>query len=65
MCFERFRLAFESRDLSQADKKVQASAVERQLFSFGKENTLIILLSAWDRSRDSNATAKRNLSKDM
>ena len=30
---------------------------------FGKEYTLIILLSAWDRSRDS--TAKRNLSKDM
>ena len=30
---------------------------------FGKEDTLIILLSAWDRSRDS--TAKRNLSKDM
>ena len=28
----------------------------------GKEDTLIILLSAWDRSRDS--TAKRNLSKD-
>ena len=32
-------------------------------FSFGKEDTLIILLSAWDRSHDS--TAKRNLSKDM
>ena len=31
--------------------------------SFGKEDTLIILLSAWDRSRDS--TAKRNLSKGM
>ena len=31
--------------------------------SFGKEDTLIILLSAWDRSRDSRA--KRNLSKDM
>ena len=31
--------------------------------SFGKEDTLILLLSAWDRSRDS--TAKRNLSKDM
>ena len=33
------------------------------ILSFGKEDTLIILLSAWDRSRDS--TAKRNLSKDM
>ena len=31
--------------------------------SFGKGDTLIILLSAWDRSRDS--TANRNLSKDM
>ena len=31
--------------------------------SFGKEDTLILLLSAWDRSCDS--TAKRNLSKDM
>ena len=31
--------------------------------NFEKEDTLIILLSAWDRSRDS--TAKRNLSKDM
>ena len=31
--------------------------------SFGKEGTLIILLSAWDRSRD--PTAKRNLTNDM
>ena len=30
---------------------------------FGKEDTLLILLSAWDRSRDSKA--KRNLSKHM
>ena len=47
-------------------QKVQASVVERQkrrLFNFGKEDTHIILFSAWDRSRDS--TAKRNLSKDM
>jgi hypothetical protein len=51
-------------------QKVQASVVERQKkkvcypsLSFGKEDSLIILLSAWDRSRDS--TAKRNLSKDM
>ena len=51
-------------------QKVQASVVERQKkkfcypsLSFGKEDTLIILLSAWDRSSDS--TAKRNLSKDM
>ena len=51
-------------------QKVQASVVERQKkklcypsVSFGKEDTLIILLSAWDRSRDS--TTKWNLSKDM
>ena len=51
-------------------QKVQASVVERQKkkfcypsLSFGKEDTLIILLSVWDRSRDS--TAKRNLSKNM
>ena len=31
--------------------------------NFGKEDTLIMLLSAWDRSRDS--TAKRNQSNDM
>ena len=31
--------------------------------ALGKENTPIILLSAWDRSRDS--TAKKKLSKDM
>ena len=31
--------------------------------SFVKEDTLILLLSGWDRSRDS--TANRNLSKDM
>ena len=31
--------------------------------NFGKEDTLIMLLSAWDRSRDS--TAIRNLSNDM
>ena len=31
--------------------------------ALGKEDTLIILLSAWDRSRD--LTVKRNLSKDM
>ena len=51
-------------------QKVQASVFEGQekkycypSLSFGKEDTLIILLSAWDRSRDSKA--KRNLSKDM
>ena len=51
-------------------QKVQASVVERQKkkffytsLIFGKEDTLIILLSAWDISRDS--TAKRSLSKDM
>ena len=51
-------------------QKDQALVVERQKnklyypsFSFGKEYTLIIFLSAWDRSRDS--TTKRNLSKDM
>ena len=51
-------------------QKVQASVFERQKkkfcypsLNFGKEDTLLILLSAWDRSRDS--TAKRNLSKDM
>ena len=51
-------------------QKVQASVVERQKkkfcypsLNFGKEDTHMILLSAWDRSRDS--TAKRNLSKDM
>ena len=32
-------------------------------FIIQKQDTLIILLTAWDRSRDS--TAKRNLSKDM
>ena len=73
MSFDRFLLAVESHDLSQADKsiirvssfpilrglrafvlqKVQASVVERQKkkfcfpsLSFGKEDTLIILLSA-------------------
>ena len=51
-------------------QKVQASVVERQKkkfcypsLSFGKEDTLIILLSAWDRTGDS--TAKRNLSNKM
>ena len=51
-------------------QKVQVSVVERQKkkfcypsLNFGKEDTHMILLSAWDRSRDS--TAKRNLSKDM
>ena len=51
-------------------QKVQESVVERQKkrfcylsLNFGKEGSHIILLSAWDRSRDS--TAKRNLSKDM
>ena len=138
MSFDRFLLAFESRDLSQADKritrvssfpsfnfwmidysytqksylalwqncfgqfitqkfpslkskhfsqffcweinlrgltkfilqKVQASVIERQKnkfcypsLNFRKEDTLIILLSAWYRSRDS--TANRNLSKDI
>ena len=51
-------------------QKVQASVVERQKkkfcypsLIFGTEDTLMILLSTWNRSRDS--TAKRNLSKDM
>jgi hypothetical protein len=51
-------------------QKVQASVFERQKkkfcypsLNFGKEDTLLILLSAWDRLRDS--TAKGNLSKDM
>ena len=51
-------------------QKVQTSVVERQKkkfcypsLRFGKEDTLIILLSAGDRSRDS--TARRNLSKVM
>ena len=51
-------------------QKVQASVVERQKkkfcypsLNFGKEDTHMILLSAWDRSHDS--TAKRNLLKDM
>ena len=51
-------------------QKVHASVVERQKkkfcylsLSIGKEDTLITLLSAWDRSHDS--TAKRNLSNDM
>jgi hypothetical protein len=51
-------------------QKVQASVFESQKkkfcypsLSFGKEDTLLILLPAWDRSRDS--TAKRNLSKDI
>ena len=35
----------------------------RLIYSFEKEDTLVLLLSAWDRSRD--PTAKRNLSKDM
>ena len=51
-------------------RQIQASVVERQKKKFcyphstlKKEDTLIILLSAWDRSRDS--TANRNLLKDM
>ena len=48
-------------------QKVQASVVKRKKKKFkswfGKGDTLIILLSAWDRSRDS--TAKRNLSMEM
>ena len=134
MCFERFLLAFESRDLSQADKRItrvssfrsfsvwmvnysytqksylalwqncfgqfitqkfpslkskqfsqfffwwedwqnlvfrkfrpQAWETEKEvpllIIQFGKEDTLIIFLSAWDRSRDSKA--KRNLAKHM
>ena len=46
-------------------QKVQASVVERkkkkfcnQSLSFGKEDTLLILLSAWDRSRDSTGKRK-------
>ena len=48
---------------------VQGSVVETEkkvllhITQLGKEETLIILLSAWDRSRDS--TQKRNLSKHM
>ena len=49
-------------------QKVQASGLRDRKRSsnthhFGKEYTLIILLSAWKRSRDSKA--KRNLSKHM
>ena len=50
-------------------QNVQGSVVETEkkvlqpITQLGKEETLIILLPAWDRSRDS--TAKRNLSKDM
>ena len=54
--------------ISHLQLKVQASVVERQKkkfyhpsLSFGKEDTLMILLSAWDRSRDS--TAKINIVK--
>ena len=42
--------------------KVQTSVL-RDRKSFAKEDTLILLLLAWDRSHDSRA--KRNLSKDM
>ena len=50
-------------------QNVQGSVVETEkkvllpITQLGKEETLIILLSAWDRSRDS--TQKRNLSKHM
>ena len=50
-------------------QNVQGSVVETEkkvllpITQLGKEETLIILLSAWDRSRDSKA--KRNLSKHM
>ena len=50
-------------------QNVQGSVAETEkkvllpITQLGKEDTLIILLSAWDRSRDS--TAKRNLSKHM
>ena len=50
-------------------QNVQGSVVETEkkvllpITKLGKEETLIILLSAWDRSRDSKA--KRNLSKHM
>ena len=81
MSFDRFPLAVESRDLSQADKSIKRVSsfpklsdgffviivyfiIQKLKFcKIEKEDTLIILLSAWDRSRDS--TAKRNLSKDM
>ena len=53
MSCDRFLVAVESLDTRSA---IPHSA-------FGKEYTIIMLLSALDRSRDS--TAKRNLSKDM
>ena len=47
----------------QLQKKQKKKVSNWPSVIFGKEDTLIILLSAWDRSRDS--TAKRNLSNHM
>ena len=63
MCFDRFLLAFESRDLSQAYKSIKECFLSQTEWWVVKVLFPWTFLSAWDRSRDSKA--KRNLSKHM
>ena len=64
MCSKKKILAVESRESFRPEwTKVFQKKVSTKELSLTKEDPIIRILSAWDRSHDS--TAKRNLSNDM